>query len=466
MLPQRMSRSEFHPDDSPPEPTLSLEQHRLAGFPPDVALDLVFNTLVVRAAEATRANSAALALVNGDEMVCRAATGPFAPDLGVTLNTRDGLSGACLETRQPQLSVDTEFDPRVDPALSRRLGIRSILIVPVFDSSDKNVLTGILEVFSPSPAAFSHSDQRLLESFAEECARIRDAAIELGEARPAAVAPPELVPPWPPATVVPPELVPLAFVPSEFIAASPAPARRPPYEAWTLVLGALAILAIIAVSFLMGSRIGWLRPAPSQAKISQPIAAEPIKSEDAIKPADATKSSKTKSKLAAPPKSTAAPAPAADELVVYEKGKIIFRMKSDSTKSSSPRQGSDSTVEASSTNGIAATKIAATKSAAKNIDPTQSVRLDPEEAGARLISRTEPEYPSEAIAAHRSGNVILEVEVAEDGSVFSIRTLSGDPLLASAAAKAVRNWRYQPYRRHDHPSQFQTNVTLTFTLPK
>jgi outer membrane biosynthesis protein TonB/putative methionine-R-sulfoxide reductase with GAF domain len=434
-----MSRSEFHPDDSPPDPTLSLEQHRLAGFPPDVALDLVFNTLVVRAAEATRANSAALALVNGDEMVCRAATGPFGPDLGATLNARDGLSGACLETRQSQLSVDTEFDPRVDPALSRRLGIRSILIVPIFDSNDKNVLTGILEVFSPSPAAFSHSDQKLLEGFAEECARIRDAGIELGEQRPAAaVAPPELVPPRPAATVVPLELVPLAFVPSEFIAASPPPVRRPPYEAWTLVLGALAILAIIAVSFLIGSRIGWLRPAPSHAQISQPIPAEPIKpadetkSADAIKSADATKSTRTKSKPAAPPKSTAAPAPAADELVVYEKGKIIFRMKSDSTKPNSARQGSDSTVEASSPNGVAATKIAATKSdltksAAKNIDPTQSVKLDPEEAGARLLSRTEPEYPSEAIAAHRSGNVILEVEVAEDGSVFSIRTLSGDP---------------------------------------
>ncbi len=337
MLPQRMSRSEVHPDDSPRDPTLTLEQHRLAGFPPDLALDLVLNTLVVRAAEATRANSAALGLASGDEMVCRASTGSLAPDLGVTLNTRDGLSGACLETRQAQLSVDTEFDPRVDPALSRSLGIRSILIVPVFDSNGKNALTGILEVFSPSPGAFSHSDQKLLEGFAEEYVRIRGTAIELSEHRPAA-------------GVVPPEFVPLAFIPSEFIAASPLPARRPPFEAWTLVLGTLAILAIIAVSFVIGSRIGWLRPAAPHAQISQPIPAEPTKSADAIKStdatksADATKSTRTK-KPAAPAKSTAAPA--ADELVVYEKGKIIFRLKPDSTKPdstqrNSPRQDSDS----------------------------------------------------------------------------------------------------------------------------
>jgi len=330
MLPQRISRSEFHPDESPLDPTVTLEQHRLAGFPPDLALDFVLHTLVVRAAEAIHANSAALALASGDEMVCRAASGPLAPDLGVTLNTRDGLSGACLETHQPQLSVDTEFDPRVDPALSRHLGIRSILIVPVFDSDEKNAqFTGILEVFSPSPGAFSHSDQKLLEGFAEECARIRHAAIELGQHRPVAA-------------VGRPELVPLAFIPSEFIAASSLPDRRPPYEAWTLVLGALAILVIIAVSFLIGSRIGWLRPAASHAQISQPIPTEPIKSAEAAEstgtrsePAAPAKSTPTKSKTAAPAKSAAAPA--ADELVVYEKGKIIFRMKPDSTKPNSTK---------------------------------------------------------------------------------------------------------------------------------
>jgi len=210
-----MSRSEFCPDDSHLDLTRTLEQHFLAGFPPDLALDLVLNELVVRAAEATHASAAALALLRGDEMVCRAATGHLAPDLGVPLNTRDGLSGACLQTRQPQLSVDTEFDPRVDPAVSRHLGIRSILIVPVFDTNDNNAqFTGVLEVFSPSPAAFSHSDQKLLEGFAQQCSRIRQAAIELSQRPPAA------------------ELTPPEFVPPDFVAPRPLPARRPSYEAW------------------------------------------------------------------------------------------------------------------------------------------------------------------------------------------------------------------------------------------
>jgi protein TonB len=104
-------------------------------------------------------------------------------------------------------------------------------------------------------------------------------------------------------------------------------------------------------------------------------------------------------------------------------------------------------------------------SSTTRIAKSQSVWLSPAQAENHLISRTEPQYPAEALAAHRSGSVVLEVQVAEDGSVSSIRTISGDPLLAAAASDAVRNWRYRPYRQNDHSSQFQTDVTVSFTLP-
>jgi protein TonB len=470
-----MSRPEFRPDESHPDLARLLEENLLAGFPLDLALDLVFNELVVRAAEATHASAAALALARGDEMVCRAATGHLAPDLGIPLNTRDGLSGACLQTRQPQLSVDTEFDPRVDPAISRRLGIRSILIVPVFDMNNA-LFTGVLEVFSTSPAAFSNTDQKLLEGFAEECARIRQAAIELSQRRPAATAAlPELIPP----ELIASKFIAPEFTPPEFVAASPLPARRSPDEAWTLVLGSLAILATIAVSFLIGSRVGWLHSAASHTQ-----ATNPIPSETSILWAQAKSCVGTAAPGCPAEHSSAAPAaalsgkasgkaatrtsPAVDELVVYEKGKVIFRMKpapAIQAKADSTRQDGDSVVEASSTSRIATTKLATTKTATTKIAPAQSVWLSPAHAETRLLRRTEPQYPPAALASHRAGNVVLEVQVAEDGSVSSIRTLSGDPLLAAAATEAVRNWRYQPYRQHDQPAQFQTDVTLSFSLP-
>jgi TonB family protein len=476
-----MSRPEFRPDESHPDLARLLEENLLAGFPLDLALDLVFNELVVRAAEATHASAAALALARGDEMVCRAATGHLAPDLGIPLNTRDGLSGACLQTRQPQLSVDTEFDPRVDPAISRHLGIRSILIVPVFDMNNA-LFTGVLEVFSTSPAAFSNTDQKLLEGFAEECARIRQAAIELSRRRPAATAvSPKLIPP----ELIASKFIAPEFTSPEFVAASPLPARRSPYEAWSLVLGSLAILATIAVSFLIGSRVGWLRSAASHAQATNPIPSETSILRAQAKsclgtaapgcPAEQTSAAPTAGLSGkASGKAATRTSPAADELVVYEKGRVIFRMKpapaKRQAKADSTRQDGDSVVEASSTSRIATTKLATTKlattkTATTKIDPAQGVWLSPAHAETRLLRRTEPQYPPAALASHRAGNVVLEVQVAEDGSVSSIRTLSGDPLLAAAATEAVRNWRYQPYRQHDHPAQFQTDVTLSFSLP-
>jgi len=67
-----------------------LEHHLATSLPADLAFDLVLNELVVRAADATHASSAALALLRGNEMVCRRlreqCSGP-----GGSADTRDGL---------------------------------------------------------------------------------------------------------------------------------------------------------------------------------------------------------------------------------------------------------------------------------------------------------------------------------------------------------------------------------------
>jgi len=104
-------------------------------------------------------------------------------------------------------------------------------------------------------------------------------------------------------------------------------------------------------------------------------------------------------------------------------------------------------------------------SSSARIASPQAVWLAPAQADRRVLSRVEPQYPADALAARRAGSVVLEVHVAEDGTVSSVRPLNGDPILASAAADAVRNWRYQPFAVQGRPAEFQTDVTLTFSLP-
>ncbi len=438
-----MATPEPEPPDltSPLLPDLNqiLDRQISAGFPPELAFDLVLHELVVRAATATRASAAALALARGNEMVCRAATGLQAPDLGVPLNTHEGLSGACLRTRQPQLCVDAESDPLVDADAAGRLGIRSMLIVPV---RDDGAILGVREVFSSEPAAFSREHQTLLEVIASDCARLHRGMLE-ARMRPPVT--PQLIPLVP----RPAQEEPLVLESPAAIEAVPAaPARL--YEGWTLILGTLAIVAAVGLSFLAGSRIGWIRTPlhRTQVRVPAPVSASPEAS-GAAAGATAGEPGNAPAGAETPPPRPSSVNPAdstagkPDELVVYDHGKVIFRMKP-------AAKNGDSVV------------VAAEKMRVKGL----GVWLAPELAERRLRSRVEPIYPAEALAAHRAGDVVLEIVVGEDGSVVTMRVVSGDPLLTSAALDAVRHWQYEPYRPNQHPTPFQTDVTLRFSLPQ
>ena len=112
----------------------------------------------------TGATGATIALLSGDEMICHAASGPQAPGIGVRLNPRSGLTGACIQTRQLQQCKDTQSDVRVDAEVCRRLGVRSVVVLPLVDGDE---LFGISEILSPLPNAFSQFDLDILQTLAD-----------------------------------------------------------------------------------------------------------------------------------------------------------------------------------------------------------------------------------------------------------------------------------------------------------
>ncbi len=120
----------------------------------------MLNEIVEQACLATGATGAAIALARDGEMVCRASTGGNAPELGTPLDMNSGLSGACLRSRQIQRCDDTLTDPNVEAEVSRQLGIRSVVVLPLLRAEDS---IGIFEVFSARLAAFGERDLRTLE---------------------------------------------------------------------------------------------------------------------------------------------------------------------------------------------------------------------------------------------------------------------------------------------------------------
>jgi len=121
----------------------------------EIDLEPAINVIAERAQALTGASGAAIALRQGDEIICRARTGRIAPDLGVRLQTDSGISADCVRTGEIVLCHDAERNPCVDLASCRRLGARSILAAPL--RHFRRTL-GVFEVLSSAPHAFDHRD--------------------------------------------------------------------------------------------------------------------------------------------------------------------------------------------------------------------------------------------------------------------------------------------------------------------
>jgi TonB family protein len=68
-----------------------------------------------------------------------------------------------------------------------------------------------------------------------------------------------------------------------------------------------------------------------------------------------------------------------------------------------------------------------------------------QDAGERkILKKVEAQYPSILKRRGIGGTVRLKVAVKADGSVKDVDILGGNPALADAAEKAVRQWKFAP----------------------
>ena len=126
-----------------------------------LGLDLgaVMSLVAQRALALTAATGAVVALAEGAEMVYRATSGTAEPHLGLRLNRQSSLSGLCVAQGQMLVCDDSDNDPRVDSEACKKIGLRSMIVVPL---RHDDTVVGALKVFAPSPGSFDDNDQQLL----------------------------------------------------------------------------------------------------------------------------------------------------------------------------------------------------------------------------------------------------------------------------------------------------------------
>jgi two-component system cell cycle sensor histidine kinase/response regulator CckA len=144
-------------------------QREISGLAND--LDATMKVVAERCQRLVGADGAGVQWFEGDDFVYRFASGMAAPHLGVRLRLDASLSGLAAQTGELQYSSDTLDDPRVDRAACERIGMRSLICVPLRHDGRP---VGVLAVMSQVPNAFDElalETTRLMAEFVSAASR-------------------------------------------------------------------------------------------------------------------------------------------------------------------------------------------------------------------------------------------------------------------------------------------------------
>jgi TonB family protein len=152
--------------------TSELEQARSAPeFGAHTPLAEKLLAVAIRAQNFTGSSGVAIALTEGQEMVCRANWGTSAPEVGAKLSTDNSFTGLCVRTGEPLRCDDAQTDPRVDPEACRALGISAIAVAPVRRGLK---VIGVIAAFSDTPHAFTDKHLLILTTLSEVIVELLD----------------------------------------------------------------------------------------------------------------------------------------------------------------------------------------------------------------------------------------------------------------------------------------------------
>lgn len=152
-----------------PPPEKLLEVINLQSEIAQLGLDLggVMALVTQRTLPLLDAEGAAIELAEQGDMVYRACAGIASPHLGLRLKMAQSLSGLAVTSGTTLVCDDAETDDRVDIAACRKVGLRSMLVVPL---NHKGTIVGVLKAVSVQTHKFGDIEIGLLQLLSEQVA--------------------------------------------------------------------------------------------------------------------------------------------------------------------------------------------------------------------------------------------------------------------------------------------------------
>ena len=124
-----------------------------------IDLNAIMTLVAQQAQQMTPSKAAVIELAEGDDMVYRAVSDGASDLLGLRLSRCNSLSGLCVAEKQTLYCQDSELDSRVDKEACRKVGLRSMAVVPLIYSDEA---VGVIKIYSEQCDAFQSEHLNLL----------------------------------------------------------------------------------------------------------------------------------------------------------------------------------------------------------------------------------------------------------------------------------------------------------------
>jgi TonB family protein len=434
--------------------------------------EALWQTIADTARILTGADGTAIALQTDGIVICRARCGDIAPPLGSPLHVDSGISGECFRTATSQRCDDTLGDDRVDTDVCLLLGIRSIAVVALCDAMGP---FGLLEVFSARAHAFTDEQMGSLKNIGEiaESAYEQEFDAEISSSKPPSVS----FERYDISAASPRNVVPL----STGILVGPVP--RIKRRHWMMSgVAALLLLAGAIIWWAWHEPLGEsaanhsIMPAattgtePSNTAVPNGFSAKPssaIPRESVIaNPEDKREKSGARGAITN----------AANRENV-EEPHIVHSTSTTTEAIILPSSSRESTPNSSVAVSGAEPPTIVLAGAAENSDklanivsapaamPEVETNISKGVTPVIILRHVAPVYPPMAASRRLEGSVTLVASIAADGTVGEIKVLRGEPIFATAAIEAVRQWRYVPTMLDGKPISVNREITISFKLP-
>jgi diguanylate cyclase (GGDEF)-like protein len=150
--------------DLPPSKLVAIIDAQLELARLGQAFGPVMDCAAAKAMRLTGADGAVIELVEGSEVVYRAAHGLAEAQLGLRMQIKGSLSGLVLTTRQAATCNDSEVDDRVNRDACRRVGLRSMAILPLLFGDQPG---GVLKLAWREPRPFDQDEVPIGQAIAD-----------------------------------------------------------------------------------------------------------------------------------------------------------------------------------------------------------------------------------------------------------------------------------------------------------